>query len=226
MYSIRRKTALVTALSLSAAALTALAYQEHSSPDGPHSQDMNPHAMHATAPHAMHAVASTLSFTELQQTASDLQRARQATSKYQDVHAAEAAGYQKLGGDFPGMGTHYVLTMEPTKFDIEKPPILLYVKTPDSPGGYTLAGVGYLFDAPAGPDGQPLNPPFPKSLALWHQHDNLCMLPNLDNPHSLTESQCREKGGHFTAKTPWLVHAWIWKDNPQGVFSPENPSTH
>jgi hypothetical protein len=218
MKSIRRKTVLLATLSLSAAALTALAYQEHSSPDG-----MNPHAMHAS-PHAMHAIASTLSFTELEQTAADLQRARQATAKYQDVHAAEAAGYQKLGGDFPGMGTHYVLSMESGKFDIEKPPILLYVKNSDAQGGYTLGGVGYLYDAPVGPDGQPVNPPFPKSLALWHQHDNICMLPGLDNPHGLTEAQCHEKGGHFTAKTPWLVHVWIWKDNPSGVFSPENPA--
>src|ERR1700722_17919533 len=181
MNSIRRKTILITTLSLSAAALAAFAYQAHSSPDG-----MNPHAMHqGNQMHAMHAIASTLSFTELQQTASDLDRAKKATAKFQDVHAAEAAGYQKLGGDFPGMGTHYVLTMEATKFDVEKPPILLYVKGAD--GGYTLGGVGYLFDAPAGPDGQPVNPPFPKSLALWNQHENICMLPGLANPH------CRPK---------------------------------
>jgi hypothetical protein len=217
MKAFRRTTALLFAASLSLVAQTAPANQEHATPEA---------MQQAHQMHAMHAVASTLSFTELQQTASDLQRARQATAKYQDVHAAEAAGYQKLGGDFPGMGTHYVLTMEPTKFDIEKPPILLYVKNSDAQGGYTLGGVGYLYDAPAGPDGQPVNPPFPKSLALWHQHDNICMLPNLDNPHALTESQCREKGGHFTAKTPWLVHAWIWKDNPSGVFSPENPTAH
>jgi hypothetical protein len=221
MNSIRKKTILIATLSLSAAALAAFAYQEHASPDG-----MSPHAMHgAHQAHdmkAMHAVVSTLSFTELQQTASDLERARQATAKFQDVNAAEAAGYKKLGGDFPGMGTHFVLTMEAGKFDVEKPPILLYVKGAD--GGYTLGGVGYLYDAPAGPDGQPVNPPFPKSLASWHQHDNLCMAPQLENPHSLTEAQCTEKGGHFLAKTPWLVHAWIWKDNPQGVFSPENPA--
>src|SRR5580704_3077598 len=216
MKSISRKTILITALSLSAAALAAFAYQEHASPDG-----MSPHSMQHQM-HAMHAVASTLSFSELQQTASDLERAKQATAKFQDVHAAEAAGYKKLGGDFPGMGTHFVLTMEAGKFDVEKPPILLYVKNSD--GGYTLGGVGYFFDAPAGPDGQPVNPPFPKSLAFWHQHGSVCMLAGLENPHGLSEADCNAKGGHFFAKTPWLVHAWIWKDNPQGVFSPENPA--
>src|ERR1700743_2020686 len=148
MNPIGRKTILITTLSLSAAALAAFAYQEHAAPDG-----MNPHSMHSVVRQshdmsAMHAVVSTLSFTELQQTASDLERARQATAKFQDVHAAEAAGYQKLGGDFPGMGTHFVLTMEAGKFDVEKPPILLYVKGAD--GGDPAGGVAALYDAAAG----------------------------------------------------------------------------
>src|SRR6267142_1224414 len=91
-------------------------------------------------------------------------------------------------------------------------------------GGYSLAGVGYFLNAPEGPDGQPVNAPFPKSLALWHRHENICVLPHLENPHGLSENQCREQGGHFIAKTQWLVHAWIWKDNPTGIFSPENPA--
>jgi hypothetical protein len=177
-----------------------------------------------TMPHHSHANGAALTYAELKNTAAELEQARQATAKYQDVHAAEADGYQMVGGDMPGMGIHYVLTMEPNRFDIEKPPILLYVKNSARPGEYSLAGVGYLWNAPEGPDGQPLDPPFPKSLALWHRHENICVLPHLENPHGLSESQCREQGGHFIAKTQWLVHAWIWKDNPTGVFSPENPA--
>jgi hypothetical protein len=171
-----------------------------------------------------HANGAALTYAELKGTADELERARQATAKYQDVHAAEADGYQMVGGDMPGMGIHYVLTMEPNGFDIEKPPILLYVKNSAQLGEYSLAGVGYFWNAPEGPDGQPLNSPFPKSLAVWHRHENICVLPHLENPHGLSESQCREQGGHFIAKTQWLVHAWIWKDNPTGVFSPENPA--
>jgi hypothetical protein len=175
-------------------------------------------------PHSSHANGAALTYAELKNTADGLERARQATAKYQDVHAAEAEGYQMVGGDMPGMGIHYVLTMEPKRFDIEKPPILLYVKNSTQPGEYSLAGVGYFWNAPEGPDGQPLNSPFPKSLAVWHRHENICVLAHLENPHGLSESQCREQGGHFIAKTQWLVHAWIWKDNPTGVFSPENPA--
>ncbi|MBV9884988.1 MAG: hypothetical protein JO119_00420 [Acidobacteria bacterium] len=174
--------------------------------------------------HSMHTNGAALTYAELQNTAAELERARKATEKYKDVQAAEGAGYQALGGEVPGMGVHYVLTMEPDHFDVEKPPILLYVKDAASTGGYTLGGVGYLWNGPDGSDGQPANPPFPKSLAVWHKHDNVCMLPHLDNPHGLTEAQCTEKGGHFVAKTQWLVHAWIWKDNPTGIFSAENPA--
>ena len=182
------------------------------------------HEQHASGNMAMnpsHAAGAPVSYAELKNTVALLDRAQQATAKYQDVHVAEADGYQVVGPDIPGMGVHFVLTLEPKGFDIEKPPILLYQKTSS---GYTLAGVSYLWDAAEGPDGQPLNPPFPKALALWHRHGNICVLPHIENPHGLTEAQCREQGGRFVAKSQWLVHAWIWKDNPSGVFSAENPA--
>jgi hypothetical protein len=196
------------------AALIATAQQ----PQAAHDQSMSENKM------APHASAAAISYMELKNAVSELDRARQATAKYQDVHVAEADGYQPMGTEFPGMGVHFVRTMEVKDFQIENPPILLYHKDINAPGGYSLVGVGYLWDAPAGPDGQPLNPPFPKSLAHWHRHENICMLASLDNPHELSESQCREKGGHFIAQTQWLVHAWIWKDNPAGVFTAENPT--
>jgi len=179
---------------------------------------------HAMSDHmiAAHAGAAPISYTEMKNTVADLERARQATAKYKDVQVAEADGYQQLGSEFPGMGAHFVRTLEVNQFQIENPPILLYHHDPTAPGGYSLVGVAYLWNGPEGPDGQPLNPPFPKSLARWHRHNNICMLPGLDNPHALNENECREKGGRFVAQTQWLVHAWIWQDNPAGVFTPEN----
>jgi tetratricopeptide (TPR) repeat protein len=211
MKTIRRTMVLFFVLGLTAMAQTSAAGKEQASSG-------------AMMPHPSHSNGAALTYAELKNTAAALEQARQATAKYQDVHTAEADGYQMVGGDMPGMGIHYVLTMEPTRFDIEKPPILLYVKNSAQPGEYSLAGVGYFWNAPEGPDGQPLNSPFPKSLAVWHRHENICVLPHLENPHGLSESQCREQGGHFIAKTQWLVHAWIWKDNPTGIFSPENPA--
>jgi tetratricopeptide (TPR) repeat protein len=211
MKAIRRTMVLFFVLGLTAVAQTSAAGKEQASSG-------------AMMPHPSHTNGAALTYAELKNTAAALEQARQATAKYQDVHTAEADGYQMVGGDMPGMGIHYVLTMEPTRFDIEKPPILLYVKNSAQPGEYSLAGVGYFWNAPEGPDGQPLNSPFPKSLAVWHRHENICVLPHLENPHGLSESQCREQGGHFIARTQWLVHAWIWKDNPTGIFSPENPA--
>jgi hypothetical protein len=177
-------------------------------------------------PHQAHLAGAAVSFAELKNTVAQLERARQATAKYQDVRVAEADGYQKMGPDFPGMGTHFVLTLEPNAFDIERPPILLYEKNQAAQGGYSLVGVTYLWNAAEGHDGQPLDPPFPKALARWHRHANICVLPGLANPHGLTENQCRQQGGHFVAQAPWMVHAWIWKDSPSGVFGEQNEAVH
>jgi len=210
MKTISRATALAFALAFAAAAQHAPAAHEE-----PASGNM------AMTP--SHAGGAAISYADLKNTVTQLDRARLATAKYQDVRVAQADGYQPVGPDIPGMGVHFVQTLEPKGFDIEKPPILLYQKTPAAPGGYTLVGVSYLWSAAEGPDGQPLDPPFPKSLAHWHRHGNICVLPNIQNPH-VSESQCREQGGHFVAQSQWLVHAWIWKDNPAGVFSAENPA--
>lgn len=194
---------------------TALASAQHASPAaGEH--ESGSMSMHE------HAAGAPVSYTELKATLDKLERARQSTAKYKDVRVAESDGYRAIGPDVAGMGLHYVLNAEQNGFDIEKPPILLYEKDPSVPGGYALVGVSYLLSAPAGPDGQPLNAPFPKSLAVWHRHENICVLPDRSTPHGLSEQQCVEKGGHFTGETQWMVHAWIWKDSPQGVFSPKN----
>jgi hypothetical protein len=173
-------------------------------------------------PHQDHLAVAAISYSELKSTVALLERTRQATAKYQDVHVAEADGYRAIGGNHPKMGVHFVLTLEPKEFDVEKPPILVYEET--ASGGYSLVGVAYLLNGAEGPDGQPLNSPFPTALAHWHRHTNICMLPGIANPGGLTESQCREKGGHFVAEAPWMVHAWIWKDNPTGVFNEQNPT--
>ena len=205
-----KKITLATAL-LFASGLAALA--QHS-PAG-----MEEHASGGMAAHEFHAAAAPVTYEDLKNTLALLDRARQSTAKYQDVHVAEADGYHQVGPDFPGMGVHFVQTLEPKEFDVEKPPILLYEKKPE---GYSLVGVVYLWNGPTAPDGQPLNPPFPKSLVSWHRHANLCIAPGLANPHGFTEAQCREQGGHFLAESPWMAHAWIWKDSPTGVFSNQN----
>lgn len=195
-----------------------------------------PHAMntHMEMSHDQHhAASSPVTFAELETTAAQLEKARRATEKYRNVQEAEADGFQAIGPDVPGMGIHYVHVScghrsnagsPASGFDVEHPDILLYEKDPAAPGGYVLVGVSYLFVAEPDNDGQPKNPPFPKSLASWHRHSDICVLPDRSVKTQLNEEQCKAQGGRFTALTQWMVHAWIWKDSPEGVFSPKNPT--
>jgi hypothetical protein len=171
-----------------------------------------------------HGSAVPVSYAELTRTAALLESARHSTEKYKDVRAAEADGYKAIGPDVPGMGIHFVGPYGGSSFDVERPAILLYEEDSSAVGGYGLVGVSYLFTAVEGPDGQPENPPFPKALAQWHRHTNICVLADRSAHTNLSESQCTTQGGHFTAETQWMIHAWIWKDSPTGVFAPTNPT--
>ena len=161
-------------------------------------------------------------YAELQRTSEQLATAREATAKYQNVRLAEADGYRAIGPHVPGVGVHYVRGGL-DRFVITEPPILLYERDAAGPGGLRLVGVSYLLIAPTGADGQPQSPPFPKALAGWHRHNNVCVLPDNSASIELTEVQCRAQGGRFTDETSWMVQVWIWKDSPAGVFSPTKP---
>lgn len=187
----------------------------------PQDPDMNMDHMHMDHRHGQ---AVPVSYTELVKTAALLEIARHATEKYKDVRVAEANGYKAIGPDVPGMGFHFVGPHGGSAFDIERPPILLYEKDSSIAGGYALVGVSYLFTSAEGPDGQPANPPFPKALAQWHRHTNICVLADRSVQTNLNESECATQGGRFAAQTQWMVHAWIWKDSPTGVFAPTNPT--
>jgi hypothetical protein len=164
-----------------------------------------------------------VTFAELRHTNDQLAAAQKATARYQDVRVAEAEGYRAVGPNVPGMGTHYVRRTERTGFSVTEPPILLYERDATAANGMRLVGVSYLLVAPAGADGQPIESPFPRALASWHKHNNVCVLPDNAATIDLTEAQCRGRSGQFTNETSWMLHAWIWKDSPAGVFSSTNP---
>jgi hypothetical protein len=192
-------------------------------PHAGHTQQTPSAPMSARPGHDHGAPVPALSYAELQRTTEQLTLAREATEKYQDVRAAEMAGYRAIGPDVPGMGIHYVRSGDRQTFSIADPPILLYERDTQSPSGLRLVGVSYLLVAPTDADEQPVNPPFPKALATWHKHNNVCVLPDNSASVDLNESQCTSRGGRFTPETSWMLHAWIWKESPTGVFSPTNP---
>jgi hypothetical protein len=182
------------------------------------------HVMTGTS-HGDDGVAIT--FADLQSTVEALKRAQSATEKYQDVRTAEADGYRVFGPYVAGMGFHYVNTrLARAGFDAEHPPILLYEKDDAAASGLRLVGVSYTLPVHAGDDEQPLVAPFPRALAAWHKHANICLFANRSVGTKLTDVECIQQGGRFIAETDWMIHAWIWKDNPAGVFSPTNPEIH
>jgi hypothetical protein len=193
------------------------------------------HASQSEAGAEHHVMAGTshgdermvVTFTDLQSTVEALKRAQSATEKYQDVSVAEADGYRAFGPYVAGMGFHYVNTrLARVGFDAEHPPILLYEKDDDAASGLRLVGVSYTLPAHAGDGEQPVVAPFPRALAAWHKHANICLFANRSVRTKLNDVECIQQGGRFIAETDWMLHAWIWKDNPAGVFSPTNPEIH
>jgi hypothetical protein len=171
-----------------------------------------------------HGLDVPVSYSDLIRAAALLEKARRATEKYKDVHLAAADGYQAIGPDLPRMGIHYIGSKGGAGFDVEQPPILLYENDPSVAGGYQLFGVRSLLSAVEGPDGQPQDAPFPQALAPWHRHANNGVLADRSVRSHLSDNQCSAQGGHFPAKSQWMVDAWIWKDSSTGVFAPTNPS--
>ena len=190
----------------------------------PHASHREHDAGHATL-HETHDARPAVSFAELTATVEELNRARDATERYRDVGVARDDGYEAIGPYVAGMGYHFVnIRRRNAAFEVEHPSILLYERDAASSGGLQLVGVSYLFNAPADADGQPIGSPFPSSLAKWHKHANICLMPDRGVETQLAAEECRRRGGRFSAETQWMIHAWIWKDSPAGVFSPTNPS--
>lgn len=147
---------------------------------------------------------------------------RAATAKYHDPAVAIADGYLPtevcVASPDGGMGMHYVNPSRVGKLDPLRPDVLLYEP---APGGLRLVGVEYLqfalvqlpgshdwtlwFDQNPPPDGSTFAP----APSLFGQRFNGPM------------------AGH-EPDMPWHydLHVWLWKANPDGVFSTWNPNVH
>ena len=164
-----------------------------------------------------HGAPGPISDQEARSTVAMLARAKVATARFRSLAYAESHGYQQVTQFIPGLGLHLAnLTLLNAGFDPVHPPILLY--EPTNAGGERLVGVAYSVPASA-------NPPigFPGGEDVWHYHTNLCFLPSGDVTITPNAAGCTAKHGAFQARTAWLLHAWIWKQNPKGVFTEENP---
>jgi len=133
----------------------------------------------------------------------DLARVRSATEKFRKIEAVEAAGYSLVPDldhcfDNPGvggMGFHYINTAGlDITLDPLKPEAIVYA--PDKNGKLQMAAVEYI--VPAGP---------------WDEAGNT-------HPPELHGQQfhLNEQLGVY------VLHAWIWKNNPSGVYEDWNPN--
>lgn len=125
---------------------------------------------------------------------------RQATRRFKDVAVAEAVGYALMFGCVSGpeggaMGLHYVNLALVTDgvLDSTRPEIVIYEPLPN--GRLKLVGADFLV------------------FAAWHA--KTAAPPELMGQLlHLFESPNR-----FGLPTFYTLHAWAWKDNPQGTFS-------
>lgn len=157
--------------------------------------------------------------------------ARAGTDAYHDRRAAIADGYRRIGPDSPGMGEHWInpglVTIN--RLDPARPQILSYVMVADTA---RLIGVAYALvlrggEAPA---------PSPIPCQAWHAHTGTvaeealslhsAALNGLDSHHADECGGTHHHHGHdASASAPArlaTVHAWIWLDNPDGIFAPDN----
>jgi hypothetical protein len=166
-----------------------------------------------------HGTAGPTTDQEARQTTAMLAAAKAATARYKRVANAKRDGYFQVTQFIPGLGLHYAnLRLLNAGFDPLHPPILLYQPLPS--GSLKLVGVAYSMPQ-RGPDVPPAG--FPGGEDVWHYHTNLCFLPGGGVTVAPSGEACKAKHGVFQGKTAWLLHAWIWTPNPNGVFTESNP---
>ena len=145
----------------------------------------------------------------------DLEKLKTAFEKYQDPYVAVRDGYFSTVGcvEYPkpavhgrvpypagGMGVHFLnpALIGPV-VDLMKPPILVY--EPEGAGKLRLVAVEWFVPLATGIKERPqlLGRPF-------------------DGPMEGHEPLLPKELHHYD------LHAWLWKPNPAGLFSPTNPN--
>ncbi len=136
-------------------------------------------------------------------------QARAGTERYRDRTVAIDEGFRLVGPDFPGMGEHWINVgrLLSARFDPANPAMLQYAEIDGRP---TLVAITYALALVTGDS----VPGFP-NRALWHQHRSTVDEESLIDQHVLDDSN--RAGGRIA-----MLHAWVWLDNPAGLFQSDN----
>jgi len=168
--------------------------------------------------HAMHAAVSS-SARDAAALRAQIEAVRAATERYRDHANAVKDGFRLFGQESPLMGEHWYrrdLVGEP--LDLRRPSTLQYANVG---GRKVLVGVAYsVYRRP----GEPLPEGFVGAEDHWHTHDvaRLASAATADRPvlHWLVQRRIdRGKIGPGGRSLLTMVHAWVWLDNPDGMFA-------
>lgn len=137
-------------------------------------------------------------------------RVRTASARYRDRGNAILDGYRPIGGDFPGMGEHWINVgiLFTRHFTPDQPPILEYATIAGRP---VLIGVAYAMPLLTGET----PPAFPGHDA-WHEHTGTVA--------SETDLFSQTMASHESMNSARLamLHVWAWLPNPAGTFHSDN----
>jgi hypothetical protein len=172
----------------------------------------------AAQEHQRHDPATGVADTQL---SAELEAVRAATERYRDHANAVADGYVLFGQEGPLMGEHWLrrdLVREP--LDLNRPSTLQYAWVD---GRRELVGVAYTtYRRP----GDPMPEGFSGDDDAWHVHDieriGKAVAEGRPLMRRLAERWRRETPAADGRSELTMLHAWIWQDNPDGVFALEN----
>lgn len=154
---------------------------------------------------------------ELVQLVDQLDTVRDSTEKYRDINMAMADGYIEGPsiGEVPGMGVHFrhMGRWDDGLFNPAEPEMLLYTRRFD--GQWRLMGTAFVVLREHIGDDHPEG--FAGPLDNWHVHYNVC---GKDRIRTVLEPEaCQQWGGESGHGFGWMIHAWVWEENTNGVFS-------
>ena len=131
-----------------------------------------------------------------EQTVAELRAARTATEKYRSIDKAIADGYTDINVVVQNMGFHLMKASLVDTTFNPGQPEIL-VYNKQHDGSVQLVAVEYAVPLPSMPGKAPEG--FTGGADVWT---------------------------YSTSFNLWLLHAWVWEFNPQGIFSPNNINVH
>ncbi len=134
--------------------------------------------------------------------ATSVQALMRSTNRFHNLSDAQAEGYAIFGGCFAdstlgGMGQHYANNafIADSTIQLRKPELLLYENVN---GQDQLVAVEYIV-----------------FVDEWHAAGHTAPPRLFDTDFHINST--------LLAKPFYLLHAWVWKDNPSGLLSDWNP---